>query len=96
MRFLNALLLASALIASPLAFAEHDGGDHCDRHMSKADKNSDGSIDKTEAQAMHEKHFAQADVNKDGKLSQEEMNACKHDGMEHGKQEHGKHEHTGN
>jgi Ca2+-binding EF-hand superfamily protein len=82
------LLLVAALIASPFAFAAHDGssGEHCDMHkkqgmMKDADKNNDGNIDKAEARAMHDQHFDEADSNKDGKLSADEIRNCKH---EHG------------
>lgn len=85
MNKLNTLLLVSALTASPLALADHDGmGDHSERHggyFSEADTNKDGSIDKTEAQAMHDKHFAEMDKNRDGKISKEEMASYRHDHM---------------
>lgn len=82
----NCLLLASALTLPALALANHDAdGDHCDRHgkgmFTEADSNKDGSIDKTEAQAMHEKHFNKMDVNHDGKLSEEEVKAGKRGAM---------------
>lgn len=78
----HALILAAALTASPLAFAGHDGnmGEHCDMKkqgmLKEADANKDGSIDKSEARAMHEKHFDEADANKDGKLSADEIRKC--------------------
>jgi Ca2+-binding EF-hand superfamily protein len=80
---LNALLLASTLTFPALVLADHDAsGDHCERHgkgmFSEADTNKDGSIDKAEAQAMHEKHFNKMDVNHDGKLSPDEVKAGKH------------------
>lgn len=86
MRTLNTVILASTLMFSPFALADHDGtgADHCERHaknMSQADKNGDGFIDKEEAKAMQEKHFNEADTNHDGKLSKEEIMACKHGGM---------------
>ena len=84
MNKLNTLLLASTLAFPTLALANHDG-DHCDRHgadmFTEADSNKDGSIDKAEAQAMHEKHFNKMDANHDGKLSADEMKAGKY---EHG------------
>ena len=49
--------------------------------FTEADSNKDGSIDKAEAQAMHEKHFNKMDANHDGKLSADEMKAGKY---EHG------------
>lgn len=95
MRILNIAVLASTLMFSPFALADHDA-DHCDRHgkdMSKADKNGDGFLDKEEAKAMHEKHFSEADTNHDGKLSTEEIKACKHDGRheKHDMQKHDTH-----
>jgi Ca2+-binding EF-hand superfamily protein len=83
MNKLNTLLLASALAFPPLALADHGGGSgYCGRHgadlFTKADTNKDGSIDKAEAQAMHEKHFHEMDTNHDGKLSADEVKACKH------------------
>ena len=83
MNKLNTLLLASALAFPALALANHDGsGGHCERHgadiFSEADTNKDGSIDKAEAQAMHEKHFNEMDTNHDGKLSADEMKAGKY------------------
>jgi Ca2+-binding EF-hand superfamily protein len=86
MNKLNTLLLASALALPTLALAGHDdSGDHCKRHgkgmFTEADSNKDGSIDKAEAQAMHEKHFNKMDVNHDGKLSEEEVKANKHGAM---------------
>lgn len=83
MNKLNTLLLASLLTASPLALANHDGmGDHCGRHgtgmLSDADTNKDGSIDKAEAQAFHEKQFEAMDTNHDGKLSKDEISAAHH------------------
>lgn len=77
MNKLNTLLLVSALTASPLALADHHGmGGRCELHsgyFSEADTNKDGSIDKAEAQAMHEKRFAEMDANHDGKLDKDEM-----------------------
>jgi hypothetical protein len=83
MNKLNTLLLASALAFPPLALANHDGsGGHCERYgagmFTEADSNKDGSIDKAEAQAMHEKHFNEMDTNHDGKLSADEVKAGKH------------------
>jgi Ca2+-binding EF-hand superfamily protein len=83
MNKLNTLLLASALAFPSLALANHDGsGGHCERHgadmFSEADSNKDGSIDKAEAQAMHEKHFNEMDTNHDGKLSADEVKAGKY------------------
>lgn len=82
MNKLITLLLASALTFPALALAEHDGGDHCKRHgtdmFTEADSNKDGSVDKAEAQAMHEKRFDRMDANHDGKLSADEVKAGKH------------------
>lgn len=66
------------------ALAEHEGdGTYCKMnkkdHFTQADSNKDGAIDKTEAQAMHDKHFEQMDKNHDGKLSENESAACKRD-----------------
>jgi Ca2+-binding EF-hand superfamily protein len=86
MKKLNFLILAGTLAVSPFALANHDGtsGDHCQRHggkqMMDADTNGDGSIDKAEAQAQHDKHFDEMDTNHDGKLSKDEIAACKHEG----------------
>lgn len=82
MNKLNTLLLASALAFPTLALADHDAsGDRCERQgkgmFTEADTNKDGSIDKAEAQAMHEKRFNKMDANHDGKLSPDEMKACK-------------------
>ncbi|HQR51342.1 MAG TPA: EF-hand domain-containing protein [Methylophilaceae bacterium] len=88
MNKLTSLLLASTLAFALPALADHDGmGEHCDMHkkqhspLAEADTNKDGSIDKAEAQAMHDKHFDKMDANHDGKLSKEEVAACKNDGM---------------
>jgi len=93
MNKLGIFTLTAALSFSPLALANHDGadGEHCERHssLSKADKNGDGFIDKTEAQAMHEKHFDEMDTNHDGKLSKDEIAACKHSGMKNSMHEKG-------
>jgi len=83
MNKLNSLLLASALAFPFLALANHDGsGGYCERHgtdmFSEADTNKDGYIDKSEAQAMHEKRFNEMDTNHDGKLSADEVKAYKH------------------
>jgi Ca2+-binding EF-hand superfamily protein len=83
MNKLSTLILATTLTFSPFALANHDGsgGEHCDRpggkQMKQADTNNDGSIDKAEAKAMHDKHFDEMDANHDGKLSKEEMASCK-------------------
>lgn len=96
MNKLSPFLLASALACSLPALAEHDGmSPHCDMHkkqhapLAEADTNKDGSIDKAEAQAMHDKHFAETDTNHDGKLSKEEIAACKKDGNHNAKHEKG-------
>src|SRR5664279_4735831 len=83
MNKLNTLLLASTLAFPALALANHDAsGGHCGRHGSdmftEADTNKDGSIDKAEAQAMHDKYFAEMDTNHDGKLSPDEVKAGMH------------------
>lgn len=77
------LILAAALTAAPIAYAAHDGGmgEHCDMHkkqdmLKEADQNKDGSIDKSEARAMHDQHFDEADTNHDGKLSEDEIKNC--------------------
>jgi len=86
MNKLSTLILATTLTFSPFAMANHDGtgGEHCDRpggkQMKDADTNNDGSIDKAEAKAMHDKHFDEMDANHDGKLSKEEIASCKQDG----------------
>ena len=80
MKTATTLILASLLALSPAAYAEHDGGEghacHRPDKMKKADANQDGSIDKAEAQAMHDKHFEEMDADKDGKLSKDEVAAC--------------------
>lgn len=86
MNKLNTLLLISTLTFPALALADHDTSNgQCERHgkgmFSEADTNKDGSIDKAEAQAMHEKHFNKMDANHDGKLSEEEVKAGKHGAM---------------
>jgi hypothetical protein len=84
MNKLTSLLLASALAFSLPALADIDGtGTACKRpgnQFTNADSNKDGSLDKAEAQAMHDKHFDEMDANHDGKLSKEEMAACKQGG----------------
>lgn len=83
MKILNTLILATALTISPFAFAASDSsdGESCKLHHKQglfegADKNNDGSIDKNEARAMHDKHFDEADTNHDGKLSADEVKNC--------------------
>jgi len=82
-----ALLFTALLALSPAAHAEHDGGDghacHRPDKMQKADANQDGSIDKTEAQAMHDRHFIEMDKDGDGKLSKDEMAACQQKDHKH-------------
>jgi EF-hand domain pair len=85
MNKLTSLLIASALAFSLPALADIDGkGTYCKRpgnQFTNADTNKDGSLDKAEAQAMHDKHFDEMDTNHDGKLSKEEMAACRQGGM---------------
>ena len=62
-------------------YAAEDGmGARCEMHGKKnfteADANKDGSLDKAEAQAMHDKKFAEMDTNKDSTISNDEMKAC--------------------
>lgn len=78
---LGSLLIAAGLTIPTITLAMHDGsGEHCMRkgasHFTEADTNKDGSVDKAEAQAMHDKHFKEMDTNHDGKLDKEEMKAC--------------------
>jgi hypothetical protein len=84
MNKLTTLLLASALAFPLLVLADHNGdGTSCKRpgqQFTNADTNKDGSLDKAEAQAMHDKHFDEMDANHDGKLSKKEMTACKQGG----------------
>lgn len=49
---------------------------HGKKNLDEADSNKDGSIDKAESQAMHDKNFNEMDVNHDGMLSKDEMKAC--------------------
>jgi Ca2+-binding EF-hand superfamily protein len=72
------LLFAATLTAPAIALAMHGGdGKQCmhkgTSHFSEADTNKDGSLDKAEAQAMHEKRFEQMDTNHDGKIDSDEM-----------------------
>lgn len=64
----------------PAYAAEEAMGARCEMHGKKnfteADANKDGSLDKAEAQAMHDKKFAEMDTNKDGIISKDEMKAC--------------------
>ncbi|OIQ96865.1 transaldolase/EF-hand domain-containing protein [mine drainage metagenome] len=65
------------------AYAAQDGmGARCQMHgknsFDEADTNHDGSLDKAEVQAMHDKNFEKMDTNHDGVLSKEEMKACGH------------------
>ena len=80
MKTVFALLITALLSVATAAYAEHDGGEghacHRPDKMQKADTNQDGSIDKAEAQAMHDKHFSEMDKDGDGKLSKEEATAC--------------------
>jgi len=87
-------ILATALAFPPLAFANHDGsGEHCNMHKHKlfeeADKDKDGTLDREEAKAMHDKHFDEMDTDHDGTLSKEEMAACKHDDKHNAKHDKG-------
>ena len=76
----TALLMTALLSLSNTAFADHEGGEghacHRPGKMQNADANRDGSVDKAEAQAMHDKHFSEMDKDGDGKLSREEVAAC--------------------
>jgi hypothetical protein len=87
------LLLASVLVFPLPALADHDGKGascmHPGQKFTEADTNKDGSVDKAEAQAMHDKHFDKMDANHDGKLSKDEMAACKKDGMHNSHHEKG-------
>lgn len=66
----------------PVYAAEEGMGARCQMHDKKnfteADTNKDGSLDKAEAQAMHDKKFVEMDANKDGIISPEEMKTCGH------------------
>lgn len=80
MKMLLAMTVSTLLVLAVPARADHDGGEghacHRPDNMQKADTNRDGSVDKAEAQAMHDKHFSEMDKDGDGKLSREEVAAC--------------------
>ena len=76
------LLLAAVLAFPTITYAagEAKTGDRCERHgkfLMEADKDNDGTVDRSEARAMQDKNFDAMDTNHDGKLSKEEISACK-------------------
>jgi hypothetical protein len=87
MKTFLAMIFSTLLVLAAPVRADHDGGEghacHRPDKMQKADTNKDGSIDKAEAQAMHDKHFSGMDKDSDGKLSREEVAACHHKKHKH-------------
>lgn len=84
MKTLFTLIAASLFaISMPVLADQHEEGAHCKMHkkdhFTSADTNKDGTLDKAEAQAMHDKKFDAMDTNHDGKLSEDEAAACKRD-----------------
>lgn len=86
MKNIHSLLLAAALSLPAFAFADHDGGASCKRPNSakqfkEIDTDNDGTVDKAEFRAMHDKMFDAMDGDHDGTLTQDEMKAGKHNMM---------------
>lgn len=82
MKALNIITAVSLMTSAMTVGATESGaGAHC-KHggmsFTQADTNQDGSLDKSEAEVMHQKQFDQKDTNHDGKLSADEMKACSH------------------
>ena len=87
---LKPLICTALVLATGLAFAQAPAGDRSARHaehqakaqarFAAADKDANGRIDRTEAQAVGErmaKHFDRMDANKDGGIDQAEMAAVR-------------------
>jgi Ca2+-binding EF-hand superfamily protein len=79
-------LVATLVLSISLpAFANHDGPDGHDgaackrpdaaKHFKEADTDNDGTLDKAEFRAMHDKMFDKLDTDHDGTLTQDEMKA---------------------
>jgi len=77
-----AALAAGTFITIPIARADNsshsDRSGRIDQEFTKLDKNNDGNIDQTEAQARPwlQKNFSQYDTNHDGKLGKDEFAAA--------------------
>ena len=84
------LICTALVLATGIAFAQDTGGDRGARHaehqakaqarFAAADKDGNGRIDRTEAQAVGErlaKNFDRVDANKDGALDQAELAAMR-------------------
>jgi hypothetical protein len=76
----KSLLIASCLtltaVLAPVAIAANSGsGNRMEQAFKKADKDSDGTLDREEAKALPRvaKNFDQIDTNKDGKVSLDEI-----------------------
>lgn len=69
-----AAVCVASLCAAPAAFAEHE---KLEAAFKAADKDGDGTLDKTEAAAMKgvSKHFDMIDTDKDGTVSMDEIKA---------------------
>ncbi|MCU0868555.1 MAG: EF-hand domain-containing protein [Burkholderiales bacterium] len=67
-------ICAAALISTPAAFAAHE---KLEAAFKAADKDGDGTLDKSEAAAMKgvAKHFDMIDADKDGTVSMDEVKA---------------------
>ena len=84
------LICTALVLATGIAFAQDTGGDRGARHAEHqakaqarfvaADKDGNGRIDRTEAQAVGERmatHFDRMDANRDGGIDQAEMAAVR-------------------
>jgi hypothetical protein len=75
MQFTKKLLIISALVVIPVAFAGFDAMAAKDAKggTMKLDTNKDNAVDKAEFDAANKARFDGMDTNKDGKISADEM-----------------------
>ncbi|HET6545968.1 MAG TPA: hypothetical protein VFG55_04395 [Rhodanobacteraceae bacterium] len=73
-------LLATAILATPFAYAGHGGGHDYSKKLQMMDSNHDGQISAAEHAAAASAMFEKMDLNKDGSTDATEM-AAAHDQM---------------
>lgn len=66
-----------ALFGSPVAMADHHGGDHKGKMLEKFDADGNGAISKEEFLKSSEERFSKMDADGDGEISKEEAQAMK-------------------